>query len=63
MNHKPPSRNRLRGLYQENAAVLALDYLLLKRRLSDLSQASVKNMQAIDDLMRRLQPTRSASSG
>ena len=63
MNHKPPSRNRLLGMYQENAALLALDYPLLKRRLSDLSQASVRNMQAIEDLMRRLQPTRSASCG
>ena len=55
MTHKPASRNRLRGMYQENADALTAEYLHLKRRLVELSEASSRNRQAIEDLIRRLQ--------
>ena len=55
MNQNPPSRNRLRDMYLENALGLAADYAQLKRRLLDLSLASACNARAIDQLLRRLQ--------
>ena len=55
MNEKAKSRNRLREMYQENAAGLGVEYAQLRQRLLDLNLASVRNMRAIDDLLQRLQ--------
>jgi hypothetical protein len=55
MNETPKSRNRLRGLYQENISGVADGYAQLRRRLTDLNLASSRNALAINDLMRRLQ--------
>ncbi len=57
MNDKSKSRNRLRGLYQENMLGLAADYALVRRRLLELNIASVRSATATDELLRRLQPT------
>lgn len=56
MNEQQKSRNRLRGMYEENIAGMAGDYAQLRRRLLDLSLASMRNARAIDELMQRLQP-------
>ena len=56
MIQQPKSRNRLSGRYEENMAGMAGDYLQQRRRLLDLSLASIRNARAIDDLMQRLQP-------
>jgi type IV pilus biogenesis protein CpaD/CtpE len=61
MIEMPKSRNRLRGLYQENLRGLAADYAHMRRRLLDLNVASVRNAAAIDALLRRLQPALRAS--
>lgn len=50
------SRNRLRGMYEENIAGLTTDYAQLRRRLLDLSLESIRNKRAIDDMLLRLQP-------
>ena len=63
MNEKAKSRNRLREMYQENAAGLGVEYAQLRQRLLDLNLASVRNMRAIDDLLQRLQGPRLPSMG
>lgn len=56
MNENLKSRNRLRGMYEENIAGLTTDYAQLRRRLLDLSLESIRNKRAIDDMLLRLQP-------
>ena len=61
MNEQPISRNRLRGMYQENRASFEADHAQLRRRMLDLNLASLRNAIAIDNLMQRLQPALHAS--
>ena len=56
MNEKPKARNRLRGLYQENMPGWAADYAHMGNRVRELNLASLRNVVATDELLRRLQP-------